>query len=126
MKLTDNGREYADILIGALGPNPHTSGFLGLLFLGIDRLGLRVPLDDRFGIYQTRKGRTGRIQVRMDFYRPSNPRTTPQQSQRSKMVDGMVAWHALTDMQREEYNERAKGTSLTGHNLFLREYLLSH
>lgn len=71
----------------------------------------------RWGIKQILKHR---------FYIPSNPQTESQQANRQKMNDGVVAWQALTPQQKNQYNIRAKGKDLSGYNLFLREYLLSH
>lgn len=126
MKITSNANLHANTLTMALGPNYHMSGFLGLCRLGELLLGRVVALDPRFGIYQTRPTRTGRVQVFEPFYRPSNPRTTAQQAQRAKMTAGVSAWHALDSYSQSWYNKRAEKKSMTGFNLFLSDYLLTH
>lgn len=82
--------------------------------------------DNRWGIYQRRHSNGKVIYTRMKFYVPSNPRTIPQQSWRTVFASGMTAWGNLTENQKAIYNERAKGTTRHGVNLFLREYLKSN
>ncbi len=79
-----------------------------------------------WGIYQRRHER-GKVNYnRLKFYIPSNPRTVPQQANRTKFTNGMTAWSNLTDEQKAVYNERAKVKKVYGVNLFLREYLNSN
>ena len=82
--------------------------------------------DDKFGIYQIRSRYNGSIIVKENFYWPTNPQTETQQAHRQKLTDGVAAWQALTNNQKEIYNERARYKPYSGYNLFLREYLLSH
>ena len=60
------------------------------------------------------------------YYITKNPRTVPQQANRQKYADGVLAWQALTTEQKAVYNISAKGKRMSGYNLFLKEYLLSH
>jgi len=70
---------------------------------------------------------TGEIKhYREPYYTPYNPRTETQQSNRQLLADAVVAWQALTPAEKEVYNKNAKGKHMSGYNLFLREYLLSH
>lgn len=126
MKLLESGTLYADTLHGKFGFNPSASGFLGLLRCGVNFLGRIVPLDQRFGIYQTRPTPAGRVQVLMPFYRPTNPRTTTQQDNRAKMTAAVAEWQGLSDSTKELYNNRAAKLPMHGYNLFLREYLLNN
>ena len=78
------------------------------------------------GIYRT-DNVTGRTKYyREPYYITRNPRTPAQQAQRQKFADAVHAWQDLTEEEKMSYNERAKGKRLSGYNLFLREYLLSH
>lgn len=78
------------------------------------------------GIYRVRHRWGKIIQEKLPFYFPTNPQTEAQQTNRQKMNNAVVAWQALTDEQKEVYNEIAKGKDLSGYNVFLSEYLLSH
>lgn len=79
-----------------------------------------------YGIYQTRTRYGKQTNVREKFYIPSNPQTEAQQANRATYAAGIVAWQALTPSQKDVYNEKAKGKRMSGYNLFLQEYLLSH
>lgn len=75
-----------------------------------------------FGIYQMRNTKRGKRPIKMKFYTPTNPRTTAQQANRQKFADAMSAWSALTEAEKAEYNERAKGRGTFGWGLFIRDY----
>jgi len=78
------------------------------------------------GIYRT-DNVTGKTRYyREPYYFPKNPRSDPQQAQRGLVISGAAAWQALTSEQKQAFNARAQGKHLTGYNLFLREYILSH
>ncbi len=83
-------------------------------------------VNDLYGIYSIRKGLKGQIIVKKRFYIPSNPRTVPQQANRQIYADGVLAWQNLTEEQKSVYNTNATGLKMSGYNLFLKEYLLSH
>ena len=83
-------------------------------------------MDNIWGIYQRRHRQGKVIYSRLKFYIPSNPRTAPQQSNRTKFTTGMTAWGNLTQNQKNVYNERAQAKHLHGVNLYLREYLNSN
>jgi hypothetical protein len=81
---------------------------------------------DFAGIYR-RDNVTGKIiHYREPYYIPKNPRTEDQQAQRAKITAGVAEWQALTEEQKEVYNKRAKRKKISGYNLFIKEYLLSH
>ena len=101
--------------------------------LGEAQYGIRIYSDTKygnakgfFGIYRVLSVLGKQVVQKREFYIPSNPQSGPQQSNRQKITDGVAAWQALTDEQKDVYNERAKYKKLSGYNLFLREYLLSH
>ncbi len=78
------------------------------------------------GIYR-RDNVTGKIKYyREPYYITKNPRTIPQQANRAKMADAVLAWQALTDEQKLLYYKKAIGKRMSGYNLFLKQYLLSH
>lgn len=77
------------------------------------------------GIYQMRTCKEGKIPIKMKFYVPTNPQTIPQQANRSKFNNAVVAWQGLTITQKNVYNERAKCRHFSGYNLYIREYMLS-
>lgn len=79
-----------------------------------------------YGIYRVRHRWGKVIQEKLPFYVPTNPQTGPQQANRQKMTDAVAAWQALTDEQQAVYNKNAIGKEMSGYNLFLQEYLLSH
>lgn len=80
----------------------------------------------KWGIFQIRNRNGKKTHVQEKHYRPTNPQTQIQQAQRQKMTDGIIIWQGLTDIQKNVYNNRAKQKHMSGYNLFLREYLLSH
>lgn len=78
------------------------------------------------GIYRTDNVTGVTKYYREPFYITKNPRYAPQQANRQKYADGVLAWQGLTEEQKNQYNEKAKGKRMSGYNLFLKEYLLSH
>ncbi len=74
------------------------------------------------GIYQMRMTKRGKVPVKMKFYTPTNPRTVPQQANRTKFATAMAAWMALTPADKAVYNARAKKRNMFGWGLFIREY----
>jgi len=63
---------------------------------------------------------------KLSYYSPKNPRTTAQQSNRAKMTAAVAEWQSLTADEKKLYNKKAIGKRMSGYNLFLKEYLLSH
>lgn len=78
------------------------------------------------GIYQMRMTKRGKRPIKMKFYTPTNPRTVPQQANRTKFANAMTAWGALTNPQKQVYNQRAKQRNMTAWGLFIREYYSSN
>jgi len=58
------------------------------------------------------------------YARPSNPNTTPQQTQRFKFDSAVKAWQALNSASQDVWRANATGLVMTGYNLFIRNYLL--
>jgi len=84
---------------------------------------LRTPMA---GIYQVRRYGAKRVLVQEKFYRPTNPQTAPQQAWRAVFSAGKAAWDVLTSDEKLALNKRARPLKMSGFNLFMREYLLSH
>lgn len=99
-----------------------TSTALAEHLLGVTITGTPV---DIYGIYQDRTNQRGIPIVRMKSYRPTNPQTVPQQANRSKFADAMTSWQSLTSEQKAVYNKRGKRLHMTGHNLYIKEYMLA-
>jgi len=78
------------------------------------------------GVYSLKHLNNKRFFTRGRYYFPSNPRTQRQQEVRQVFANAVHAWQSLTDEQKSVYNERAKGKSLLGYSIFIREYILSH
>lgn len=79
-----------------------------------------------YGIYQMRMTKRGKVPVRMKFYVPTNPRTVPQQANRTKFADAMQAWMALTPTAKEPYYRKAKKLQKRAHGLFIKEYFINN
>lgn len=84
-------------------------------------------------IYQrVRKGKGGitapgrhDMQLRRKGTRLDNPSLTQLQG-RSRMAAATAAWKALDDEQRHTLNRRALPLSISGFNLFVREFCAAH
>lgn len=79
-----------------------------------------------YGIYRVRHRWGKTIQEKMPFYVPTNPQTGPQQANRQKLANAVIAWQNLTDEQKAGYNKEAIGKHMSGYNVFLSQYLYSH
>lgn len=84
----------------------------------------RVTGYNKYGRSPGRKRK--RYYVLMRNYAPTNPRTVPQQSNRTKFADAVAEWMSLTTEQKSVYNERGAKQSRHGKNLFISEYMRSH
>ena len=100
----------------------HESTPFGAALFGSMKFGNMLLLS---GIYAQRACVGGRRSVRLKFYQPLNPQSVPQQANRGKLADGVVAWKDLTAEQKRVYNLRASGRGMSGYNLFLHDYMLS-
>ena len=78
------------------------------------------------GIYQTRPRPKGRIAVRMKFYVPPETSARIANPRRTTFADGVSAWQALSTVQKEFYRLKSMGKHMSGYNVFLHEYLISH
>lgn len=95
------------------------------------------PVAALAGTYQRRRpartvaNRKGRPAAEVPFIalrrvKPTNPQTPAQQANRAKFADGMAAWKALTDEEKEPYIKVAKRLKQFPHVYFLKTYLQTH
>jgi hypothetical protein len=107
--------------------------FYGLVSYGISLYGVSCSCA---GIYQMRtcilgnptagtKRKYKKLPIKMKFYKPVFEPSEACLATRTAFANGATAWNSLTSEQQAVYTERVKGKSLTGYNLFIKEYLLS-
>jgi len=103
------------------------TGRFGLFHYGNYEFGSENEIGRDFdGVYQMRHCIEGILPVKMRFQvTREEALSAPRVANWNKFKAAETAWHALTDEQRAVYNIRAKGTTRTGNNLFIREYMLS-
>ena len=94
----------------------YSTGY-GFAVYGKTKLG-----DPRFlgGIYQKRRGKSGRGFVKMRSYAPTNPNTTAQQLQRWRLFYGMLQWKFLDPVRKQQYIDRAERKNKLGHWLWMK------
>ena len=74
-------------------------------------------------IYRRAHTSQGVRSVFYDKFTPFNPRTEKQQAWRHCFSLGIAAWKALTEKEREHYEEMSKGTGCTAIGIFLKFFL---
>jgi len=57
---------------------------------------------------------------------PHNPDTEKQRANRSMFRDAMNEWKLLSPEEKYRYNKKARRLPMTGHNLFISEYMKKH
>jgi|GEM_PF-3501943 len=57
---------------------------------------------------------------------PHNPDTGKQRANRNLFRDAMTEWKLLSTEEKHRYNKRARRLPMTGHNLFISEYMKKH
>lgn len=92
----------------------------GKIWFGVSRFGDDFPLN---GIYQRRPTKTGQIFVRENFYWPIDTITAEREAVRLNFANGVSAWQALTDEEKEEYRARQYPLHMSGYNRFLSLWL---
>ena len=80
-------------------------------------------IDEFNGIYQRRHDGERVFCVKQDWWVSKNPRTEPQQANRSKFADIIASWHGLTPEQKMLYNQKSKYKRLTGFNIYIAEQM---
>lgn len=103
------------------------TGRFGLIIYGFYEYGAENSIGlDFHGVYQMRKCVEGNIPVKMRFQltREETP-TDPRIANWNKFSAAVAGWQSLTEIQKEVYNNRAKGKKLHGYNIYISEYMLS-
>ena len=91
----------------------------------IENIPLGATVRRKVGNYIFR-WRPGIGQERMDYYTPTNPRTGKQQAWRKVFAEGIAAWHALSEGEKEEWRQEAKKKRMVGQHLFQSVWLKTH
>ena len=78
------------------------------------------------GIYQTRHYKGGKYTVQEKFYSPTETLARTSDPNRITFRNAVLAWQALTLEEKKVYNIKSYGKNMSGYNLFLHEYLISH
>jgi len=78
------------------------------------------------GIYQTRHYKGGKFTVKEKFYIPTETLARTSDPNRVTFANAVSAWQALTASQKEVYRVKSNGKRMSGYNVFLHEYLISH
>lgn len=60
------------------------------------------------------------------YVTPHNPDTEKQRANRTLFRDAMNEWKSLSPEEKQHYNKRARRLPMTGHNLFISEYMKQH
>lgn len=95
----------------------------GLALLGTTQMG---DNNDRAGIYSHKHTRKGRKISKMRSYAPTNNQLTNQQYWRNIFKNGINAWNALDNEQRQAYNDLKYPTAPNGHIRFMKKYLIEN
>ncbi len=114
--LTSNDKTVDLDIIGKLGTSYSYGGGL----YGDSKYGY---FDIMSGVYSVKHTRTGRQISRMRHYRPTNPNSEEQVARRDKFAAGMLAWQGLTTDDKAMYNRLGRARRMSGHNVFLSDYM---
>jgi len=82
-----------------------------------------IPARPNAGIYRVRRI-NGKLETeKLPFYAPYDPKTIPQQANRSKFAQAVLNWQGFTVEQKKVYNKKAIGRHMSGYNFYIREYM---
>jgi hypothetical protein len=74
-------------------------------------------------IFRRAHTRAGLTSVAYDYFVPHDPKSEKQKQLRLFFSQGMRAWQALSEPEKEAYRAATKRLPLCGHNLFLKFFL---
>jgi len=77
------------------------------------------------GVWRRKRFSGGKKYLCQNYYFPTNPRSIPQQNNRTKFANAVLAWQNLTTSQKEYYNDRESGRKMSGYNIFLHNFMSS-
>jgi DNA-binding NarL/FixJ family response regulator len=131
MTLVETNNPMASLgAVGKFGPNCEFGrSIFGLTRFGAEPVYIQKPGKDPVlisGIFQRRASGGRKITAHLNYYVTTNPKSDDQKAVRENMKNGNITWKFLTNEQRAVYNEISRGKSMTGRNIFLREFLKSH
>lgn len=94
----------------------------GRIWFGVSRFG-----DDYepSGIYRRRPTRAGQITIRQNFYWPVNTLSPELQANRLTFAQGVAAWQALTEEQKDFWRALPYPENMSGYNRYLSLWLKS-
>jgi hypothetical protein len=95
----------------------------GQIVYGVSDYGVK---NNYAGIYQMRPRTSGRVAVRMNFYAPPETALRIANPRRGVFANAVSAWQALSTSQKEVYRVKSWGKHMSGYNVFLHEFLISH
>lgn len=96
---------------------------LGEIWCGWSELGEDLKIA---GIYQKRPRPNGQIFVRMKHYHCRNPKTIPQQANRSIFADAVASWQACSEAQKSAWRRKKYPRGMSGYHRYLRNYMRTH
>lgn len=92
----------------------------GRAWFGISRYG---DSNLQSGIYQTRRNRLGQITVKEKFYWPPVNTSTAAMDTKANFADAVAAWQALSDGDKQTYDDLTYPRFMSGYNRFISLYL---
>lgn len=91
----------------------------------------RVTLDPMFTSLKGNLGnyvyyaRYGKVFART-YTKPGNPDSAGQRKNRGLFREAMKSWQQLTDDEKYTWNRKARKLPMTGHNLYISQYMKKH
>lgn len=95
---------------------------VGNFWLGRSRLG---EYFESAGIYKLNGRWRKRDIIKMAHYAPHNPRTTAQQNNRQKIANATMAWHALTESEKNYWRQLKYPRKMSGFNRFVKWHIFN-
>lgn len=83
------------------------------------------PTTSGNAVYQRRRTSHGTIVIKEVYSTPANPRSDTQQQNRLKFSDAIDAWQALSDEEKETWDQMVYPRQMSGYNRFIRNYMVN-
>lgn len=78
------------------------------------------------GIYQVRHYKSNLVNVVEQFYCPTDQSQPAKVARQIIFASAILAWQALSAGEKERFRRKSSGKHMSGYNVFLHEYLISH
>jgi hypothetical protein len=75
--------------------------------------------------YRVRKWKNSVVHEKLPYVIPTDRRTPGQLASRAKFASGVLAWKALTNVEKDVWRVKSKKLLMNGWNLFLANYMKS-